>query len=87
VEDVVALNIKAAEAPSGVCGRMYNGGNGDRITLNEAWNLLQRIEGVTIPPSTVRHAPATSRIRRPTRRMHGKFSGTIRSSPSNRVCV
>jgi UDP-glucose 4-epimerase len=49
VEDVVALNIKAAEAPLAVCGRMYNGGNGGRVTLNEAWNLLQKIEGVTIP--------------------------------------
>ena len=35
VEDVVALNIKAAEAPSSVSGRMYNAGNGGRITLNE----------------------------------------------------
>lgn len=50
VEDVVALNLKAAEAPPSSCGRMYNAGNGGRITLNEAWNLLQKIEGVTIPP-------------------------------------
>jgi nucleoside-diphosphate-sugar epimerase len=28
---------------------MYNAGNGGRITLNEAWLLLQRIEGVDIP--------------------------------------
>ena len=41
VEDVVALNIKAAEAPSNVSGRMYNAGNGGRITLNEAWALLR----------------------------------------------
>jgi nucleoside-diphosphate-sugar epimerase len=50
VEDVVALNVKAAEAPSIVSGRMYNGGNGGRITLNEAWALLQKIEGVRIAP-------------------------------------
>jgi UDP-glucose 4-epimerase len=50
VEDVVALNIKAAEAPSNVTGEMYNGGNGGRITLNEAWALLEKIEGVRIPP-------------------------------------
>jgi UDP-glucose 4-epimerase len=50
VEDVVSLNLKAAEAPSSACGRMYNAGNGGRVTLNEAWNLLQKIEGVTIPP-------------------------------------
>ncbi|HYA16083.1 MAG TPA: SDR family oxidoreductase [Bryobacteraceae bacterium] len=50
VDDVVSLNLKAAEAPSSACGRMYNAGNGGRVTLNEAWNLLQKIEGVTIPP-------------------------------------
>jgi UDP-glucose 4-epimerase len=49
VDDVVALNVKAAEAPALVSGRMYNGGNGGRITLNQAWELLQKIEGVTIP--------------------------------------
>ena len=50
VEDVVALNIKAAEAPSHVSGRMFNAGNGGRITLNEAWALLEKIEGVRIAP-------------------------------------
>ncbi len=48
VDDVVGLNIKAAEAPAEVCGRMYNAGNGGRVTLNEAWDLLQEIEGVRI---------------------------------------
>jgi len=48
VDDVVDLNLKAARAP-GVSGRLYNGGNGGRITLNEAWRLVQRIEGTTIP--------------------------------------
>jgi nucleoside-diphosphate-sugar epimerase len=50
VEDVVALNIKAADAPSSVSGRMYNGGNGGRITLNDAWALLEKIEDVRIAP-------------------------------------
>jgi nucleoside-diphosphate-sugar epimerase len=50
VEDVVALNIKAAEASSEVSGQMYNAGNGGRITLNEAWALLEKIEGVRIAP-------------------------------------
>lgn len=50
VEDVVALNIKAAEAPSIVSGQMYNAGNGGRITLNDAWSLLQEIEGCRIAP-------------------------------------
>ncbi|MCU1328964.1 MAG: NAD-dependent epimerase/dehydratase, partial [Bryobacterales bacterium] len=49
VEDVVALNLKAAAAPASACGRVYNGGNGGRVTLNEAWEMLQKIEGVTIP--------------------------------------
>jgi UDP-glucose 4-epimerase len=48
VDDVVDLNLKAARAP-GVSGKLYNGGNGGRITLNEAWRLVQQIEGVTIP--------------------------------------
>jgi UDP-glucose 4-epimerase len=48
VEDVAELNLKAARA-RGVSGRFYNAGNGDRITLNQAWSLLQRIEGVDIP--------------------------------------
>ncbi len=49
VEDVVALNLKAARAP-GVSGNVYNGGNGGRITLNQAWALLQKIEGLEIAP-------------------------------------
>jgi nucleoside-diphosphate-sugar epimerase len=50
VDDVVELNLKAARAP-GASGRMYNAGNGGRITLNQAWRLVQQIEGVTIPPN------------------------------------
>jgi UDP-glucose 4-epimerase len=48
VEDVADLNLKAARA-QGVSGNVYNGGNGGRITLNQAWELLQRIEGVSLP--------------------------------------
>jgi len=44
------LNIKAANAPSSISGQVYNAGNGGRITLNEAWDLLQEIEGVKIAP-------------------------------------
>ena len=51
VEDVVALNLCAAQAPSSVAGRVFNGGNGGRITLNQAWELLQKIEGVSIAPN------------------------------------
>jgi UDP-glucose 4-epimerase len=49
VEDVAELNLKAALA-KGVSGNMYNGGNGGRITLNQAWALLQKLEGVNIAP-------------------------------------
>jgi nucleoside-diphosphate-sugar epimerase len=48
VEDVAELNLKAARAPN-VSGKVYNGGNGGRITLNQAWELLQKIEGVELP--------------------------------------
>jgi UDP-glucose 4-epimerase len=48
VEDVAELNLKAARAPH-ASGKVYNGGNGGRITLNQAWAMLQKIEGVSIP--------------------------------------
>ncbi len=48
VEDVADLNLKAARAPN-VSGKVYNGGNGGRITLNQSWALLQKLEGVDIP--------------------------------------
>jgi nucleoside-diphosphate-sugar epimerase len=54
VEDVVELLLKAAEV-SGVSGRVFNAGNGGRITLNETWKQLQQIEGVNIP---AKYAPA-----------------------------
>ncbi len=50
VEDVVALNLKAADVPAAIAsGRVFNAGNGGRITLNDAWQLLQRIEGISLP--------------------------------------
>jgi nucleoside-diphosphate-sugar epimerase len=48
VEDVAELCLKASRAP-GVSGRMFNAGNGNRYTLNEVWQTLQKIEGVSIP--------------------------------------
>ena len=48
VEDVAALCLKAAAAP-GVAGKMYNAGNGNRYSLNTVWDLLQKIEGVSLP--------------------------------------
>lgn len=49
VEDVAALCIKAATTP-GVAGRVYNAGNGGRYTLNQLWDHLQKLEGVSLPP-------------------------------------
>lgn len=48
VEDVAALCLKAAGAP-GVAGNVYNAGNGHRYSLNFVWDLLQKIEGITLP--------------------------------------
>jgi UDP-glucose 4-epimerase len=45
VEDVAALVYKASQAP-GVSGKVFNAGNGNRYTLNETWELLQKIAGV-----------------------------------------
>jgi nucleoside-diphosphate-sugar epimerase len=64
VEDVADLTIKAALATS-VSGQVFNGGNGNRYTLNQIWEILQKIEGVSIPalyaaprPGDVRHSQA-----------------------------
>ena len=64
VENIVHLCLNAAQAPQ-AAGRMYNGGTGARVTLNQAWQMLQRIEGVEIPPlyapprpGDVRHSQA-----------------------------
>ena len=43
------LNLKAARAAN-VSGKVFNGGNGGRITLNQAWRLLQQLKGIDIPP-------------------------------------
>ena len=49
VDNIVQLCLKAARAPE-AAGKLYNGGVGGRFTLNEAWRVLQKIEGVEIPP-------------------------------------
>jgi nucleoside-diphosphate-sugar epimerase len=44
---------------------MYNAGNGNQYTLNRIWELLQKMEGVSLPPTMaasragdVRHSKA-----------------------------
>ena len=70
VDDVAELNLKAARA-KGVAGKMYNGGNGGRITLNEAWELLQKFEGVEIR-ADLRPAARGRRARFPGRHHRGR---------------
>jgi nucleoside-diphosphate-sugar epimerase len=54
VEDVVSLLRKASES-EGLSGMVLNAGNGGRITLNQTWELLQKMEGVRLP---AKYAPA-----------------------------
>ncbi len=48
VDNVVDLNLKAARALD-VSGKLYNSGLGVQTTLNETWDLLQKIEGIDLP--------------------------------------
>ena len=50
VEDVAGLVVKALKAPDSACGKVFNAGNGNRYSLNETWAMLQKIEGVSLPP-------------------------------------
>lgn len=47
VEDVAKLNAIAGREPS-AAGKLLNAGNGNRYTLNEVWETLQRIAGVPL---------------------------------------
>jgi len=49
VDDVAELCWKASQA-AGVAGNMYNAGNGGRFTLNQVWSVLQKMEGLDLPP-------------------------------------
>lgn len=70
VEDVAALVWKAANA-TGVSGKVFNAGNGNRYTLNQTWDLLQKIAGRDIkalygPPreGDVKHSQADTTLAR-----------------------
>jgi nucleoside-diphosphate-sugar epimerase len=60
VDDVAALNLQAARARN-VLGKVYNAGNGGRITVNQAWTLLQKLEGVKVPAQY--HPPRVGDVR------------------------
>jgi nucleoside-diphosphate-sugar epimerase len=56
IENVVDLNLRACEAP-GASGRVFNGGTGARITLNQVLKTLGKIAGKEVtakyePPRT-----------------------------------
>lgn len=56
VDNVVDVSLRACEAP-GASGKVFNGGTGLRITLNEVLKLLEKVSGKSIrakydPPRT-----------------------------------
>jgi len=56
VEDVVGLNIRRLRKRRGAFRQGFQWRNGGRITLNQAWSLLQKFEGV-LDPRHLRTAP------------------------------
>ncbi len=53
VDDIAALNVLAATAPQ-AAGRVYNGGRGERTSLNRAWAATRQATGVGLEAS---HGP------------------------------
>ena len=51
VEDVAGLLVKASRAPESCWGKVYNAGNGGRFTLNQVWETLCRITGLSATPN------------------------------------
>ncbi|MEZ5363293.1 MAG: SDR family oxidoreductase [Bryobacterales bacterium] len=56
VDDIVQALLLAARSPNAP-GRLYNCGTGRRVSLLEVWEIMQRVEGVELPP---RFGPARS---------------------------
>lgn len=49
VDDIISILLSASEARADVVsGQVYNAGNGDRYTVNQVWDLLQKISGTSI---------------------------------------
>jgi len=44
IDNIVDLTLRACEMP-GACGKVFNGGTGARVTLNEVAKLLEKITG------------------------------------------
>jgi UDP-glucose 4-epimerase len=51
VEDVVRALLLAAASPAAP-GKVYNVGGGRRVSLNEVWETMQKLEGVELPPQS-----------------------------------
>lgn len=57
IDDVVAANVLAATADCGVCGRSFNIGSGQRTSLNELIDKLEKVAGRRV---AVERQPARS---------------------------
>ncbi|HET7321401.1 MAG TPA: NAD-dependent epimerase/dehydratase family protein, partial [Longimicrobiaceae bacterium] len=55
VANAVRANLLACEAPAAACGRTFNVGCGDRISINELWSRIRELTGAEVQAS---HAPA-----------------------------
>ena len=50
IDDVVQVNLRACDAPSDACGRVYNVAFGERISLNELYREIGRLLGTDLRP-------------------------------------
>jgi len=50
IDNVLEANLKSVTAPLAACGLAYNVGCGERISLNQLFNELQRIIGSNVSP-------------------------------------
>jgi nucleoside-diphosphate-sugar epimerase len=57
VQDVVEANLLAAAAPTAACGRAYNVGAGNSVSVNDLATLICEITGAKVSP---RYEPARS---------------------------
>jgi len=58
VDNIVQANLKACVAPAEACaGRVFNIACGRRVTLNETYQLLQKLTGYDGPPLFAEERP------------------------------
>jgi len=51
IDNVVRANMLACDAPARVCGRVYNVGCGQRVSLNDLWRSIKAQTGATGDPA------------------------------------